>query len=452
MDEHVGDQGGMNAVLDLRAVCTNCNLQKDAFTFCHECNAYMCEDCNLCHKQLTFLADHQVLFMTDIASGRDSIQQQTERCKKHGSENKDLFCEECKIHICFKCVIVGHRDHKIKNQEDFETELRTKVDDLLQRCTAKKTDLEKSIQKTEIMRQDVHVAVQKLEDEVKDAYEKKAKRLKENERALLEEIKSLQKKINGEFDAIKTHDRQQIKSIVNSVTLIANDRLGRLETDSLSAHSLLCEELETLLGEATNVTSAKHVQEAAKCHRFRPASDEFLDLGICTDVLRIRVTKEVNLRGTISGMAAMSSKSVLIGYTATALDLEQIDVNGNINCFRSNFSYNCDFAFERNNVVCSTGGYLYKLNRNNTSNFERVNNIGHSGKISSNHQEEIILANKTIIKVYGPSCRNLKCTIKTNETAIQAFETKSGAIVSSSCNETPSVIKSMTGTGRQGVL
>ena len=280
VDEYVGDQGGMNAVLELQLLCTSCKWKEEAISFCQECNNYMCDACHHGHQRLiSVFGDHRVVYVTDITSGKVSIHQQTDRCKVHKNESKDLFCEDCKVHICFKCVIVGHRDHKIKNQEDFEKELRIKVDDLLQRCTAKKTDLEKNIQNTEIIRQDVYVAVQKLEDEVKDAYQNKAKRLKESERALLKEIQSLRKQFDGEFDVIKTHDRQQIKSIVNSVTLVANDRLGRLETDSLSAHSLLCEELETILGEATNVASGKHVQEAAKRHKFRPANDEFLALG-----------------------------------------------------------------------------------------------------------------------------------------------------------------------------
>ena len=47
----------------------------------------------------------------------------------------------------------------------------------------------------------------------------------------------------GELYVLKSKDRQRIKKICSSITLVSIDRLGRLETDSLSAHTLLCEEL-----------------------------------------------------------------------------------------------------------------------------------------------------------------------------------------------------------------
>ena len=457
VDEHVGDQGGMNAVLELHLLCTTCESKEAAISFCRECNNYMCDTCHHGHQRMVSLfVDHQIVSVTDIKSGKVTIHQQADRCKAHKNESKDLFCEDCKVHICFKCVIVGHRDHKIKNKEDFETELRIKVDDLLRRCTAKKTDLEKNIQNTEIMRHDVHAAVQKLENEVKDAYEKKAKRLKENERALLEEIKSLRDNFDGKFDVIKTHDRQQIKSIVNSVTLVANDRLGRLETDSLSAHSLLCEELETLLGEATNVSSAKHVKQVAKRHRFRPASDEILDLGTCSEkMVQLRVTKEVRLSHNMSGMSALSTEAVAVGYGNKYYG-RSVDTRGTE---RTLFSVDLtvyDIVIKKNKkiVVSRTPTELFMFDNYGMKEATQVvkNYTGiEYPRISSNHEDEIVLANRVDrILIYDSSASSLKCTISTENKPMQAFETRSGAIVSSSCDVTPSVITVYDRNGRTG--
>ena len=44
---------------------------------------------------------------------------------------KICFVRIVMVHVCFKCVIVGHQIHKIKNQTDFEQELRLKVNVVL---------------------------------------------------------------------------------------------------------------------------------------------------------------------------------------------------------------------------------------------------------------------------------------------------------------------------------
>ena len=82
---------------------------------------------------------------------------------------------------------------------------------------------------------------------MKETYDKKARKLKEDERELLENLRSLQKGFDDELDALKTKDRQTIKSMAGSAALVANDRLGCLEADSMAAHKLLCDELEQIL-------------------------------------------------------------------------------------------------------------------------------------------------------------------------------------------------------------
>ena len=79
--------------------------------------------------------------------------------------------------------------------------------------------------------------------------------------------------------SMKFKNRQRIKSIGSSVTLVSNDRLGRLETDSLSAHTLFCEELYAMLKEATDHTFAAAITKKAQEKRFKPADETHLDLG-----------------------------------------------------------------------------------------------------------------------------------------------------------------------------
>ncbi|XP_011663644.2 uncharacterized protein LOC105438031 [Strongylocentrotus purpuratus] len=280
VDNHHAKCGGMNAVLEMRPKCTACKFHQDAVSFCRTCNNYMCNNCDYSHTQLTlFFEGHDIVSLQDIIDGKVSIGHLSEKCCIHRQENRDMFCGECKVHVCLKCVIVGHQNHNIKNQADFEQELRLKVNDLVQRCAAKKTELEKNIQNVEVQRHEVYTAAQKLLDDVSQAFSIKAKELKENHRHLIEQINVVKQSFDDDLNVLKSKDRQKIKSICSSITLIANDRLGRLEKDSLSAHTLLCEELDAMLKEASDHTSAAVITKKAQEKKFKPADDTRLELG-----------------------------------------------------------------------------------------------------------------------------------------------------------------------------
>eukprot|EP00057_Strongylocentrotus_purpuratus_P014999 XP_011669473.1 PREDICTED: uncharacterized protein LOC593824 [Strongylocentrotus purpuratus] len=138
VDDYHVKCGGMNAVLEMRPKCTACISQGEAVSFCKTCNSYLCEQCLICHQSLSLMFKaHEIVSMQDIINGKVSIGHLSEKCYIHKQENKDMFCEDCKVHGCLKCVIVGHQNHKIKNQADFEQELRLKVKNLVQRCATK---------------------------------------------------------------------------------------------------------------------------------------------------------------------------------------------------------------------------------------------------------------------------------------------------------------------------
>ena len=234
-----------------------CKEKKRASTFCRECKMYMCDTCSNSHEQLSrFFEGHVVTSVDDSLSGNANIYHTTEKCLVH-RENKDLFCEKCKDHICSKCVIVDHRNHKIINQADFERRLKMEVEELTKRCKAKKIAIEKYIQDIEMRRTEVHTSIQKLQSDVSEAYKKKARQLKENERTLSNDIQLLQRGFDKDLNALKAKCRQRVKSMMCTESLVANDKLGQLEADSLKAHNSLCDELDGLLLATTDTTSAK---------------------------------------------------------------------------------------------------------------------------------------------------------------------------------------------------
>ncbi|XP_030852586.1 uncharacterized protein LOC105446102 [Strongylocentrotus purpuratus] len=280
VDDYNAKCGGVNAALEVRPKCTACTFHQDAVSFCRTCNNYMCDKCLDCHQHLKVVFEgHEIVSMEDIIKGKVSIGHLYEKCCIHKQDNKDMFCEDCKVHVCHKCVIVSHQNHNIKHQADFEQELRLKVNDLVQRCANKTSELEKNIQNVEVQRNEVYTAVQRLLDDVNQAYSIKAKELEKNHRNLIEQINAVKRSFDDDLNVLKSNDRQRIKSICSLITLVTTDRLGRLEPDSVSAHTLLCEELDAMLKEATDHTSAAAITNKAQEKRFKSADVTRIELG-----------------------------------------------------------------------------------------------------------------------------------------------------------------------------
>ncbi|XP_030835944.1 tripartite motif-containing protein 45-like [Strongylocentrotus purpuratus] len=439
-DYHV-ECGGMNAVLEMRPKCSACKRQGEAVSFCKTCNSYLCEQCLICHQGLSLMFEtHEIVSIQDIITGKVSISHLSEKCYIHKQENKDMFCEDCKVHVCFKCVIVGHQIHKIKNQADFEQELRLKVNDLVQRCATKKSELEKNIQNVEVQRHEVYIAVQKLLDDVSQAYSIKAKELEENHRNLIEQINAVKRGFEDDLNVLKSKDRQKIKSICSSITLVANDRLGRLETDSLSAHTLLCEELDAMLKEATDHTSATAITKKAQKKMFKPAVDTRLDLGsILESDPRLQVIQCVDLGVMMWGMTQYSDDSVAIGYSDKH-GIDIIDSAGNKHqCANISSQMKClDLVFQQDRSLCIWPGgnqaHIYSPNGSTKSTI-RVNRSGFLRLNRSPSDEILIATNENQVSIYDPTGSTLKHAVPTkHNNTRQVSGTKSGLIVTSSCN------------------
>ncbi|XP_030835527.1 tripartite motif-containing protein 45-like [Strongylocentrotus purpuratus] len=448
VDDYHAKSGGMNAVLEMHQKCTACKREEEAVSFCKSCNSYFCGHCLTSHQNLSVMFEaHEIVSVQDIINGKVSIGHLSEKCYIHKQENKDMFCEDCKVHVCLKCVIVGHQFHKIKNQADFEQELRLKVSDLVQRCAAKKTELEKNIQNVEVQRREVYTAVQKLLDDISQAYSIKVKELEENHRHLTEQLIAVKQSFEDDLNVLKSKDRQSIKSICSSMTLVANDRLGRLETDSLSAHTLLCEELDAMLKEATDHTSAAAITKKAQEKRFNPADDSRLDLGsISESDPKVQVIQCVDLRGGMSGMTPYSDDSVAIGYLnehgidiidLTGKQEQYANIPSNMECY--------DLVFLQDRSLCISMRSKADIYSPNGSRKSTVH-VQSNGwlRLNRSPSDEIFFAatNEKKVYIYDPTGSILKHTVPTKHNYTrQVSATRSGLVVTSSGSRTnPGVV------------
>ena len=332
------------------------------------------------------------------------------------------------------------------------------MSDLVQRCATKKLELEKNIQNVEVQRHEVYSAVHKLLDDVSQAYSIKAKELEENHRNLTEQLNAVKQSFEDDLNVLKSKDRQRIKSICSSRTLVANDRLGRLETDSLSAHTLLCEELDAMLKEATDHTAAAAIAKKAQEKKFKPADDTRLDLGSISEPdPKVQVIQCVDLRGMMRGMTPYSEDSVAIGcwnehgidiIDSTGKQEQYANIPGNMKCF--------DLVFQHDKTLCiSTFGKgninIYSPNGSMKSTVHVHRNV--CMRLNKSPTDEILIANYVKkIFIYDPTGSTLKHTVPTKHNYTgQVSATRSGLTVTSSCDYTnPSVVTVYDRDGNAG--
>ena len=127
----------------------------------------------------------------------------------------------------------------------------------------------------------------------------RSKSFEENHRKLIGQINAVKRSFDDDLGVLKSRDRQRIKSICSSISLVSNDRLGRLETDSLSAHTSLC------VGAGCHAEGGywshfggSHYEESTWKRGLEPADDTRLDLGSISEPNpKLQFIQCVNLRG-----------------------------------------------------------------------------------------------------------------------------------------------------------
>ncbi|XP_030829516.1 tripartite motif-containing protein 26-like [Strongylocentrotus purpuratus] len=278
-------------------------------TFCRECleEIYISGvrlSCPVCRAKTTLTVKGveglpRNVIINSLADDYQKSLNSAKACPFHKEHEKEFFCQECKVHICIRCVVTGHLNHQMKTKEDFEREIKEKVDCLMERGQAKKADMERVIASAEAPKAQVASAVVNLERCIKNEYARKRRLLKENTTSLLEEISTLQRRYDSSIDVDTMPYKQVVQDINRALAVIRVKDLGSLEADSLASHTMVCNDLDELLNEVLAKTDAdvtRRSKEAVMNATFHPFGDGLLNLGMVkTRKKKMKVVRDVQL-------------------------------------------------------------------------------------------------------------------------------------------------------------
>ncbi|XP_054757038.2 E3 ubiquitin-protein ligase TRIM45-like [Lytechinus pictus] len=441
VDEYTSSLGGLMALLDAKQTCSSCNEGSIAVSFCKDCDVYMCEGCHKGHRQMRFLfAKHRVASLDD---GEVVTHRQCDRCAAHELQRKDLFCETCKVHVCLKCVVVDHRGHVIKNQDDFEKDIQQKINDINQQCSREKNRIKENIRRIELARRDMHGTIQNLEGAVLKEHDRKSQRLLGTQNALVDNVRSLKGRFDEELDRLKANQRNRVKTISSLLSLAMVDRLKNLEGDSFSAHSLVCEDLQKLLKETDDVTIAVgQIKKAADGVNFCSVDERLLDLGYMQ--VGMRLVKELDVAFDAWGMAALSTDAVVL--VAGRDGKKSYFLSGReepylCGCIKEPL-HDLTILADGRHVVSRTPGMCSVYSTSNDTWFNYTCKKGEWDlRLCRDHRDNVYAVNKNPeVYIFSGENPNPKKVVPIKINPIKVAVTTTGVIITGTCIYAPSTI------------
>lgn len=96
-------------------VCTSCEDNQKASSFCMECAEWLCDPCVIAHKRVKLTKDHTVSADVKPDEVKEGVSDNKHRqifCQTHKTETLKLFCLTCETLTCRDCQLNEHKDHK----------------------------------------------------------------------------------------------------------------------------------------------------------------------------------------------------------------------------------------------------------------------------------------------------------------------------------------------------
>ena len=106
-----------------KVLCTKCNKNRPATSYCRDCGKYICTSCTTVHSDWDDFAEHEVVALEQLESKvkqLDSLKKVTLYCSLHKGKELELYCETCEELICHNCTVNKHcrPEHKYDLVDD----------------------------------------------------------------------------------------------------------------------------------------------------------------------------------------------------------------------------------------------------------------------------------------------------------------------------------------------
>eukprot|EP00057_Strongylocentrotus_purpuratus_P009160 XP_011663634.1 PREDICTED: tripartite motif containing 13-like [Strongylocentrotus purpuratus] len=212
----------------------------------------------------------------------ESFQRKWNKCRKHPNYDEECFCLNCMKHVCCKCGISEHAKdaHTILEAGEHETDQKNHVEKLASKADAKIRNVDMYVTLVEDQRKRVHSIQERLNDEIDATFEELVEKLKERKTVLKNEIEHKLGKLKTLLGDVEKSIRKQIDEIKKVLDLVKDGLNFPLQTEALTAHKAMCQQLEELLNKVgPDEELPRRTAEEGEIIGFRSQGSDELQLG-----------------------------------------------------------------------------------------------------------------------------------------------------------------------------
>ncbi|XP_070573893.1 tripartite motif-containing protein 2-like [Ptychodera flava] len=256
---------------------------------CVECSARLCGNCAGAHKRLAASRSHRLIAMDEYVSLKDkdpSLIQAGIYCDRHTDNQVKFYCDTCEVPICSDCTVIDHRipEHKHRYLQDAAGEYKQVVEKTIKELKVKEKkndDWKVAIQKV-VNKLDASFSEEekKLQDHVTETIKEITRRIEENGRLLMKQLK----------DKYETR-KDDLTAQLEALDIIANDLANAREfTENLIQY-----------GNAAQLMSAKKNVDAQTQELYKvetgsdPVADELMMFTPCDDYCETKSLGSIHL-------------------------------------------------------------------------------------------------------------------------------------------------------------
>lgn len=181
-------------------VCTSCEDESAASSYCTNCREWLCDACVQAHQRVKVTRDHVIKSMEEYEKDTElngenkpatSPGQKPLFCKMHPREQLQLFCATCDKLTCRDCQLVEHKDHRYQFINEAAGKHREVMKKLLQYLKVNLGLLSDTVKDVENVATRLEEKEKELEKDISKSVEAIIKAIKHRERVLVAELQGL---------------------------------------------------------------------------------------------------------------------------------------------------------------------------------------------------------------------------------------------------------------------
>ena len=175
----------------LSQTCSSCEENNTATCYCFDCSDFFCDVCAKCHSKMKISRHHHSVLIQNLKTQDvEELMHRPVMCgeKYHDKEALEYYCQECKVCICHKCVILNHNRHAMVDIREAAEEQKIQIMEVLEKAKRKIDHFEMQIAREAELFNKSKGDTQAARDKVRTTIQELIRILKAHEMAMVAKL------------------------------------------------------------------------------------------------------------------------------------------------------------------------------------------------------------------------------------------------------------------------